>query len=380
MLEKFSAYLGFSEYDAGKVMGLSAYGEPRKYRKQFNKIIKVDERGYFRLDNSYMQFRTGKFDALENLFSTKRKCPKKHIFAVHENIAATLQEKTEEILIRLTKYLQRETKSKNLCLSGGVALNCVANTKIFRESGFQNVYIQPAANDTGTALGAAYYVWHNTLEKERCKAVNHAYWGPKFSNGMVKKALELNKLEFRKSENIESDVAHLISQGNIIAWFQERMEVGPRALGNRSILADPRSPVIRDELNRKIKNREIFRPFCPSVMIEKTQSWFDVDDKIISPLKYMLMAAKVKNSKLNIIPAVTHADNTSRIQVVDKKTNAKYYKLLKEFEKITGIPIILNTSFNIQEPIVCTPQDAINTFRKSKIDYLAIGDYLVKNL
>ena len=377
--EKFSEYLGFLEYDAAKTMGLSAYGESYKFRKQFHKIIQIDKRGHFEVDNKYMQFRTNKFNALEKLFKEKKRNPKKHIFAIHENIAATLQEKTEEVLIKLVKNLHRKTKSENLCLSGGVALNCVANAKIFQKGGFKNIYIQPAAHDAGTALGAAYYIWHNNLKKKRCKPIKHAYWGPEFSDKEIEQVLKNNKLKYQKVKNIESVVARFISKGNIVAWFHGRMEVGPRALGNRSILADPRSPVIRDELNRKVKFREIFRPLCPSVMSEKAREWFDIGNKVASPLEYMLMVVKVKRSKIKIIPAVVHVDNTSRIQIVKKEINPRYYKLLKEFEKITKIPIVLNTSFNIQEPIVCTPQDAINTFTRSKIDYLAINDYLIEN-
>jgi carbamoyltransferase len=375
--EKFSEYLGFSEYDAAKVMGLSAYGESYKFREHFDKIIKLSKDGRFKVNNRYLQFRTGKFDSLEKLFKERKRSPEKHIFAIHENIAATLQEKTEEMLINLARNLYQKTKLDNLCYSGGLALNCVANPKILEKSEFKNIYIQPAANDAGTALGAGYYVWHNLLKGKRCNSINHAYWGPEFSNREIKEILKKSGLVYRKVRNIEKVVADLLSKGYIIGWFQGRMETGPRALGNRSILADPRSPVIRDDLNRKVKFREIFRPLCPSVLSEEACEWFQTGKSHLSPMDYMLMAIKIKKGKEKIVPAIVHVDNTCRIQTVIKKTNPRFYKLIKEFKDITGIPIILNTSFNIREPIVCSPQDAVNTFKKSQIDSLAIGDYLV---
>lgn len=380
--EKISEYLGFLEYDAAKVMGLSAFGESHKFRKQFDLLLQIDEKGYFKVNNEYTKFRAPKskaFKVLEKLFNEKTRPPSKHLFAVHENIAATLQEKTEELLIKLARHLHEKTKSENLCLAGGVALNCVANTKILQESGFKNIYIQPAANDAGTALGAAYHVWHNNLKKPTRKPIKHAYWGPEFSNKEIEKALKDNDLPYKTPQTLESTVAKLISKGSIVAWFQGRMETGPRALGNRSILADPRSPVIKDELNRKVKFREIFRPLCPSVLSEKANDWFELKEGHPSPMEYMLMAVEIKKGKEEIVPAISHIDNTSRIQLVKKEINPRYHKLLTEFEALTGIPIVLNTSFNIQEPIVCTPQDAINTFKRSKIDYLAIGDYLISN-
>jgi carbamoyltransferase len=372
--EKLSKFLGFTEYDGCKVMGLASYGNPRRYYKQLRGFVKINEKD-FNIDHSVVRFRVNDYSRLEKFLGKKRE-PNEEIEERHADIAAALQKITEEILLNLINYLHKLTGLKNLCLAGGVALNCVANSVLKEKSYFENIYIQPVAHDAGTAIGAAYFIWNQQLGNPPSFVMNHVYFGPEYSNKEIKKILEQNNLKFKKQEEIEKSAAKLLSEGNIIGWFQGRMEVGPRALGNRTLLADPRNPKMRDILNMKVKHREYFRPFAPSVLIEKTEDWFRIPKKSLSS-DFMLFAYDVYEDKRKVIPAVTHVDGTSRIQTVRKETNPRYYKLIKEFEKLTGVPIVLNTSFNDREPIVCSPQDAVNTFLKTRIDYLAIGNFLV---
>ena len=287
-----------------------------------------------------------------------------------------MQRITEEILIKLANYIYRETRLENICLAGGVALNCVANSVLIEKTPFTNIYIQPVAHDAGTAIGAAYFIWNQQLGNPRSFVMNHSYFGPDYSKEEIIKVLEENNLKFTEPEDIEKTAAKLVSEGNVVGWFQGKMEMGPRALGNRTLLADPRNPKIRDILNMKVKHREYFRPFAPSVLVDKADEWFRIPKKSISS-DFMLFAYDVFENKREVIPAVTHVDGTSRIQTVRKETNPKYYRLIREFEALTGVPIVLNTSFNDREPIVCSPQDAVNTFLKTRIDYLAIGNFLV---
>ncbi|ETR70297.1 MAG: carbamoyltransferase [Candidatus Magnetoglobus multicellularis str. Araruama] len=377
--EKMSEFLGFTEYDACKVMGLASYGESAKVMEKMNQIICLKDDGRFEINNDIMKFRKPDFSSLEALFQIEKRSEQTHIFAVHENIAAALQDVTEKVIIHLANQLQKTTRSKHICLAGGVALNCVANGKIIPNTQFESIFIQPAANDAGTAIGAAYYIWNQKLKKPRSNPLTHVYWGPEFSDQTIRKVLESHNLSYQKLESFESIIARMISQGSIVAWFDGRMEAGPRALGQRSILGDPRSPIIRDVLNNKVKYREIFRPFCPSVLKEDAGKWFEIE-QFDDPAHYMLIACKVRKNKAERIPAVTHIDGTARIQLVTKETNPRYYQLISEFKRQTGIPIVLNTSFNIQEPIVCSPEHAIYTFKKSRIDCLVIGNFLVKKV
>ena len=345
--------------------------------EKMNQIVCLTHDGRFEVNNDIMKFRKSDFSALEALFQTPKRSNQTHIFAIHENIAAALQDVTEKVIIHLASRLQKVTKNKNICLAGGVSLNCVANGKILPNTSFENIFIQPAANDAGTSIGAACYIWNQKLKKPRCKPLKHTYFGPDYSDETIQQTLELHHLLYQKIESFESNIAQMISQGNIVAWFDGRMEAGPRALGRRSILGDPRSPIIRDVLNNKVKYREIFRPFCPSVLKEDAREWFEMD-QYDDPAHYMLIAYKVRKEKAALIPAVMHIDRTARIQLVTKETNPRYYKLIVEFKRQTGIPIVLNTSFNIQEPIVCSPEDAINTFKRSHIDCLVMGNFLLK--
>ncbi len=375
--EKICEFLGFSEYDACKLMGLAAYGDPNTYKTAFEQIVHFENKQFF-IDNSITCFRSDIFTNLEKLLGPQRR-PGDLIDCRHHDIAATLQQLTEDIMLNLAYLLHEQTRSPNLCIAGGVGLNCVANTVLQQKSPFNEIYIQPAANDAGTAIGAAYVLWHHQLEKPRSYIMESPYVGPEYSDADIELELKRHNLNLPISyhEDIEMVVAKLLADSNVVAWFQGQMEFGPRALGNRSLLADPRLPNIRDILNHKVKHRESFRPFAPSVLAEKVHEWFKFPRQDM-PSNFMLFAYESIEEKRGLIPGVIHTDGTSRVQTVSKSLNPKYYKLIAEFEKLTGVPVLLNTSFNDSEPIVCSPRDALNTFLKTKIDALALGNYLVR--
>ena len=402
----FTYYTGFKvnsgEY---KLMGLAPYGEPKYKDLILKELVDLKDDGTFRLNMKYFNYATGLTMTnkhFSNLFGMPvRNSDKDLLTEFHMDIAASIQAVTEEIVLKLTSSIAEEYKIKNLCLAGGVALNCVANGKIFKNKTFNNIWVQPAAGDAGGSLGAALAFWHNELDQPRKiikdkDTMNGSYLGPKFENEDVKKILESIKCNYKKlsNEDLIKTVAKEIAEQKTVGWFQGRMEFGPRALGGRSILADPRSEKTQKELNLKVKFRESFRPFAPSVLREDVSDWFEVD--VDSP--YMLFVAEVKKSKqilmskknnnlfgidkLNIkrstIPAVTHVDYSARIQTVHEETNPKYYKLLKEFKKITGCPILVNTSFNVRgEPIVCSIEDAFNCFMGTNLDILVIEDFIL---
>lgn len=375
--EKFSKYLGFGEYDACKVMGLSAYGNPAHFIGAFRELVGLSLNGGFTMDNRKLRFRVEDYSALEALFGVPRRLPHTEIKPVHEDIAAALQQITDEVLLHLVNYLIETTGCFNLCISGGVGLNCVSNRIILEETSLRQLFVQPASHDAGTALGAALMLWRNHLDNKENECPSHAYLGPSFDDNEIKEVLEASNLAFKRVENIEETAAKLLSEGKIVGYFQGKMEYGPRALGNRSLLADPRNPDIREVLNRKVKHRELFRPFAPSVLYEEAENWFHIKKPTLAA-DFMLMAYPVVENRKEQIPAVIHVDGTSRIQAVRKEANPRYHKLISAFKEITGVPIVLNTSFNDDEPIVCSPQDAVNTFLKTQIDYLAMGDYLVE--
>ncbi len=404
----FTYYTGFKvnsgEY---KLMGLAPYGSPIYIDKIKNHLIDIKNDGSFRLDQTFFNYATGltmtnkKF---HNLFGNNPRNPNnEQLTQFHMDIAASIQKVTEEIMIKLAKSIRDEYKIPNLCLAGGVALNCVANGKILSEKIFDNIWIQPAAGDAGGSLGAALALWHIELKNNRNININDnmngAYLGPEFNDEQIKN--DLNKLganfTYLSEDEIIEKTAFDLSKSKAVGWFQGRMEFGPRALGARSILGDPRSPETQKNLNLKVKYRESFRPFAPAVLKEDLTNWFDIEEE--SP--YMLLVAKVKEDKiikmneqqnklfgiekLNIkrstIPAVTHLDYSARIQTVNKETNKKYYELIKKFKKKTNCPVIVNTSFNVRgEPIVNTPSDAFNCFMGTELDVLVIGNfYLDKN-
>ncbi|MDA7473212.1 carbamoyltransferase [Candidatus Pelagibacter ubique] len=404
----FTYYTGFKvnsgEY---KLMGLAPYGVPIYEDKIINNLIDIKEDGSFHLDQTYFNYATGltmtnkKFN---NLFGQNyRDSKKEKLTQFHMDIAASIQKVTEDIMIKIAKSLKEEFNISNLCLAGGVALNCVANGKILKEKIFDNIWVQPAAGDAGGSLGAALALWH--IEQNNPRVVNlnddmqGSYLGPEYTQKQIEN--ELDKMggvyEVKNEEDLLNQTADDLSKGEAIGWFQGRMEFGPRALGNRSILGDPRSSEMQKNLNLKVKYRESFRPFAPSILREDLAEWFDIS--IDSP--YMLMVSNINNNKtiemneeqkklfgidkLNIkrseIPAVTHVDYSARIQTVHKETNEKYFKLIQKFKEKTNCPVVVNTSFNVRgEPIVNTPLDAFNCFMGTKLDKLIIGNcYLKKN-
>ena len=400
----FTYYTGFKvnsgEY---KVMGLAPYGKPKYKDLIIEKLMDLKNDGSFRLNMKYFNYATGltmtnkKFS---DLFGEPARNPKKDLLTqFHMDIASSIQAVTEEIVLKIARNLAEEYKVKNLCLAGGVALNWVANGKILKEKIFDNIWIQPAAGDAGGSLGAALAYWHRELNKPRNEfkdQMKGAYLGPNFNENIIQKKLDGLKAVFKKknSKEIISITAKELSNNKTIGWFQGRMEFGPRALGGRSILADPRSEKMQKELNLKIKFRESFRPFAPSVLREDVSEWFDLDYD--SP--YMLLVSEVNKAKqvkmsdsdknlfgidkLNVrrssIPAITHVDYSARIQTVHKETNSKYHDLLLEFKKITNCPVLVNTSFNVRgEPIVCSIEDAFNCFMGTNLDILVIEDFIL---
>lgn len=371
-------FLGFrTNSGEGKVMGLASYGKPA-YEEQFRKIVKFLPEGKFELDLSWFEFyrKTGRkySDKFVEAFGPPRRPEVEKITAHHADLAATLQKVTEDLMVHFATHAQKITGSKNLCLAGGVVLNSVGNGKIFKTRLFKDLWIQPAAHDVGASLGTALYIHHQSLGHRREFVQIHDYWGPSYSGEQIKKLLETAKIPYIRHENIEEVAAKLISQNKIIGWFQGRMEFGPRALGNRSILANPCHPEMKEILNSMVKHREDFRPFAPTILEEKCGEYFDES----YPSPFMLLVYDVLPEKRELIPAVTHVDNTGRVQTVNRKENPRYYKLIEEFEKLTGVPVVLNTSFNIRgEPIVCTPEDALKCFAATGLDYLVMENFLI---
>ena len=400
----FTYYVGFKvnsgEY---KLMGLAPYGKPLFKDLILQKLIDLKEDGSFKLNMKYFNYATGLTmtnDKFSKLFGHPVRDPNKDLLTqFHMDLAASIQAVIEEIVIRITKNISSKYKIENLCLAGGVALNCVANGKVQNEKTFKNIWIQPASGDAGGSLGAALAYWHHELGKPRDEFSDKmmgSFLGPKFDNNFIETKLKLLKANFKKysKEEVTSLIAKELANEKIVGWFQGKMEFGPRALGGRSILADPRSEKMQKELNLKIKFRESFRPFAPSVLREDVNEWFDLD--IDSP--YMLLVSQVKKEKqiqmkkedenlfgiekLNVkrsnIPAVTHVDYSARVQTVHKNTNPRYYDLIKEFKKITNCPVLVNTSFNVRgEPIVCSIEDAFNCFMGTNLDILVIEDFVL---
>lgn len=376
--------LGYTDiFSAGKIMAMAPYGKPRYY-KLFKSIFKLKKDGTYEIDpGKYDSKKIARYWDNEKPFFLLSELgikPRKlgmPIKQVYFDIAASLQKITEDVIVHMCKHLYQKTKYKNICVAGGVFLNGFVNQRIIERTPFKRIFIQPAASDVGDGLGASLYLYHHILKKPRKWTMPNAYLGMGFSKKEILNTLIKNKdsITYKNNENIPKLAAKLISQGKILGWFQGRAEFGPRALGNRSILADPRNPKIRQVLN-ETKEREWFRPVAPSIIEKKAKEFYDS----YLPSKYMLMIGKIKPTKKDFIPAVVHVGNSARIQTVTLKDNPIFYRLLQEFEKITKIPVLCNTSFNRRnEPIVNNPQDAINTFLKCpKMDYLIIGDYLIE--
>ena len=392
-------WLGFTQYgDEYKVMGLAAYGDPSDQAKVRN-LVKLNASGRYELNLHYFLHQVHgasmTWDAgapqmglvfspeMERLLGPQRTSGEP-ITPQHEKIAAALQLVYEEAFFHLLNHVYKQVKTPNLCLAGGCAMNSLANGKIFHRTPFQEVYIQAAAGDAGGAIGAAFYVWNQKLQHPRSFVLESAYWGPHFSDAELSEAIAIRHSALAESNcQIEkiSDKTELcrqtaqeIAAGKVVGWFQGRMEWGPRALGNRSILADPRKKEMKDILNARIKRRESFRPFAPSILLEALDEYFEQD----YPDPFMIKVYLIRPEKRDLIPAVTHVDGTGRLQTVAEKDNPLYWRLIKEFEKITQIPVLLNTSFNENEPIVCHPQEALDCFLRTKMDVLVLGPYLIK--
>jgi carbamoyltransferase len=400
----FTYFLGFKvnsgEY---KVMGLAPYGEPKFKDIILGKLIDVKEDGSFRLNMDYFNYATGLTmtnNKFAKLFNMERREPEDNLLQIHMDMASSIQAATEEVVLRITRFLSKEFKLENLCMAGGVALNCVANGKILKEGLFKNIWIQPASGDAGGALGAAQAFYYQELDNKRKilkpDAMNGSYLGPQFTDDQVEDELKSTGANYKKLtlDQVIKDTAKALSEEKAVGWFQGRMEFGPRSLGNRSIIADPRSEKMQKNLNLKVKYRESFRPFAPAVLFEKVSEWFEINSE--SP--YMLLVADVKKSKqlqmteeqknlfgidkLNIkrsnIPSVTHVDYSARIQTVHKETNSIFYKLIEEFEGITKYPVLVNTSFNVRgEPIVCSATDAFNCFMGTDLDVLVCNNFIL---
>ncbi len=375
----FTSHLGFEVMEGEyKVMGLASYGQP-KYIDEVKKVIKIFSDGSFQLDLSYFAYHFGEkmtSKKFEKLFGKPRQ-KDEPVTAYHQDLAASLQAVTEEIIVKMCNHLYETQKNDNLCLAGGVALNCVANGKILKETQFKNIFIQPAAGDSGGALGVAFYIYHTLLGKPRSFVMDNAYLGPSYPNEEIENFLKERKIKHQKLSETEiiKTAAHLIADNHVVGWFHGKMEFGPRALGHRSILANASNPKMKEIINEKIKHREPFRPFAPSVLAEYSEKFFDLHCE--SP--FMLLVADVFLDKRKIIPAITHVDGTARVQTVNRKTGGRYYDLIKEYYRLTGVPVVLNTSFNVRgEPIVCAPQDAYNCFIKTDMDYLVLENYLIQ--
>lgn len=383
-------WLGFPKYgDEGKTMGLAPYGEPR-FMDEMHRIVRLQRDGTFTLDLDYfvhhaegagMTWEGGEptigtlySDKLIRLFGDPR-VPKTEISQYHMDIAASMQVMLEEAELALIQKLQRDTGEIALCMAGGVALNSAFNGKILPQTGFEDIFIQPAAGDAGTSLGVCYYIYHDILNQPRSMVMNNAYTGPQYDAAQMREALDAYQLDYEEldDDSIARRAAELVAEGNVLGWFQGRMEWGPRALGHRSIIADPRRTDMKDILNARIKQREKFRPFAPSILMEHVGEYFDQD----YPDPFMLKVYGVRPEKQSEVPAITHVDGTGRLQTVAAHESPLYHALISAFHDLTGTPVVLNTSFNENEPIVNTPTEAVDCFARTRMDALALGNFLV---
>jgi carbamoyltransferase len=386
----FTQFLGFPKYgDEYKMMGLSAYGEPR-FAEKVRRVVQTED-DQCRLNLDYFTHHSkgvemtwyGGEPTLGAVFSHKMaeefgepRVPRSEIEQRDKDLAASVQLVLEENYFALLNFVQKQTGLTTVCLAGGVALNCVANGMIFERTNFRDVYVQPAAHDAGTSIGSALYVQHQELKLPRQFEMRHVYYGTEYSDSEILRDLEAAGCRHHTlaEDDLMGGTVEAIAQGKIVGWFQGRMEFGPRALGNRSILADPRRRDVKEILNSRIKYREPFRPFCPSILAERVGEYFETD----YPSPFMVMAYKIRPGQRERISAVTHGDGTGRLQTVERDVNERYWKLIRKFEEVTGIPVLLNTSFNENEPIVQTPAQAIDCFVRTQMDVLAIGGFLLR--
>lgn len=382
-------FLGFPNYgDEYKMMGLAAYGEPR-FAAQIRDAVAWRD-GELRLNLEYFIHHStgaemswdGGQPVIANIFSPKMvevfgaaRAPRSELLPQHADMAASVQMVFEEVYFALLNDLHKRTGQRALCLAGGCALNCAANGKLFEKTDFRDLYIQPAANDAGTSIGAALYVWNQVLGKPREFSMRHAYYGPAFDETEIEGALDAAGVVAHRMEEAQliDATARAIADGKVLGWFQGRMEFGPRALGNRSILADPRRGDMKDILNSRIKHREHFRPFCPSILADRTGDFFET----AYPAPFMVQAYKIREERRAEVPAITHADGTGRLQTVEQDQNPLYWKLLSRFGELTGVPILLNTSFNENEPVVNSPIEALDCFLRTNMDVLVVGPWML---
>jgi carbamoyltransferase len=395
--QALTQYLGFLQYgDEYKVMGLAPYGSP-SLMDEMRRIVKLGDSGRFELNLKYFahhrqqnvfqwpggspEFPNLFSEALEQLLGPRRN-PTDPLEDRHKNIARSVQAMYEDAFFHLIDRLQRSSGLTNIALAGGCAANSVANGKIRRKTGFKRVYVQAAAGDAGGAIGAAFATWHK-LGGRRSFVMDHAYWGPRYEQLELKQLLDGERRAIQEANCVVNEasseeelcriVAAAIADGKVVGWFQDRMEWGPRALGNRSILCDPRRGDMKAILNEKIKRRESFRPFAPSVLDEQVSKWFEEDDAV----PFMMQVFQIKEEKRQTVPAVTHVDGSGRLQTVSEKTNPLYYRLIKAFQGMTGVPMVLNTSFNENEPVVCEPKEALDCFLRTRMDLLVMGNLIV---
>jgi carbamoyltransferase len=395
--QAITQYLGFPNYgDEYKVMGLAPYGEPR-HLESLRRLISLDDDGRFRLNLAFFRHTRERIEftwkdgapVFDLLFSEAlvqmlgpARAPSDELTQRHRDIAHSAQALYEEVFFHVLRHARRCYGASNLVLAGGCAQNSVANGKIYRETPIRRLYVQAAAGDAGGAMGAAMVAWHS-VSGTRAAPMDHAYWGPSFDDAACAVAIGARKADlasglcaarfFDADDALFDKVAAIIASGRVVGWFQGRMEWGPRALGNRSIVCDPRRTDMKELLNAKIKRRESFRPFAPSIMREAVDEWFDVDDDV----PFMTHVFPIRTEKRHLIPAVTHVDGTGRLQTVTRDTNPRYFGLIAAFHRLTGVPIVLNTSFNENEPIVCTPEQALDCFLRTNMDCLVLGNHLV---
>jgi carbamoyltransferase len=391
MYTALTTFLGFrANNDEYKVMGLAPYGnmdrESNDFYRKMLEVIDIKSDGSYRLSMQY--FGHNQFDSkayspeLSKLLGVNPRELDSQVTQEHKDIAAALQMVTEDAVLAMLNYLYEETESENVCIAGGVALNSVLNGKILGKTPFKRVFIQPSAGDSGTAIGAAKYVQHVLDPEAEREHIQHSSFGPEYSNDEIRKYLDDTRVkytQFDSEEELLRETARLIHDKSVIGWFHGKMEWGPRALGNRSILASPLHEDMRDVLNAKVKHREMFRPFAPVICVDDAPDYFECDEPVPEPTDYMLMVYPIKEDKRELIPAVTHVDGSGRLQTIRESQNPLYYRLIKQFGEISSVPLLVNTSFNIRgEPIVCTPHDAYRCMMGTEIDYLVIDNFLVK--
>ena len=375
--EAATQFCGFRpNYDEGKTMGLAPFGDASVFESAMRELAEVDDSGKVVINLDYFAFQDAGHNRLGEKYIQTFGSPRaggpieKH----HENVAAAAQKVLEDLVLKMCKILERRSSADYLVISGGVALNSVMNGRILRETRFKDIYVMPAAGDNGTSIGAAYYVHHHVLANKKRFYHNNPYLGTSYSNDEIETILKQCKLAYTKSDDVCAETARILYAGNIVGWFQGKMEIGPRALGSRSILADPTKPGMKDKINAEVKHREAYRPFAPSVIAEARQQYFDIE--VEAP--FMLKVCDVREQYKAKLPAITHVDGSARLQTVRQEINPRYHQLMSEFGKLSGIPVVLNTSFNIMgEPVVESPLQAIRCFFSTGLDVLVMGDYLV---